>query len=100
MVSWISCNSFDPKKRGIAVALFGTIHEIGSVAAAQIYREKDKPYYYTGNKDYESRRLAQRNSNHSLASHQSHEEFNDPTSAVDWNAVEESISIHQRSDIY
>ncbi|KAG9721431.1 hypothetical protein KCU73_g14252, partial [Aureobasidium melanogenum] len=50
MVSWISCNSFDPKKRGIAVALFGTIHEIGSVAAAQIYREKDKPYYYTGNK--------------------------------------------------
>ncbi|KAG9688149.1 MFS general substrate transporter, partial [Aureobasidium melanogenum] len=50
MVSWISCNSFDPKKRGIAIALFGTIHEIGSVAAAQIYREKDKPYYYTGNK--------------------------------------------------
>jgi hypothetical protein len=35
MVSWISCNSFDPKKRGIAVALFGTIHEIGSVAAAR-----------------------------------------------------------------
>ncbi|KAG9947399.1 MFS general substrate transporter, partial [Aureobasidium melanogenum] len=50
MVSWISCNSFDPKKRGIAIALFGTIHEIGSVAAAQIYREKDKPYYYVGNK--------------------------------------------------
>jgi hypothetical protein len=35
IVSWISCNSFDPKKRGIAVALFGTIHEIGSVAAAR-----------------------------------------------------------------
>ena len=35
MVSWISCNSFDPKKRGIAIALFGTIHEIGSVAAAR-----------------------------------------------------------------
>jgi hypothetical protein len=35
MVSWISCNSFDPKKRGIAVALFGTIHEIGSAAAAR-----------------------------------------------------------------
>ncbi|KAI4724383.1 putative MFS transporter [Aureobasidium sp. EXF-10728] len=50
MVSWISCNSFDPKKRGIAVALFGTIQELGSAAAAQIYREQDKPYYYTGNK--------------------------------------------------
>ena len=35
IVSWISCNSFDPKKRGIAIALFGTIHEIGSVAAAR-----------------------------------------------------------------
>ncbi|CAD0113693.1 unnamed protein product, partial [Aureobasidium uvarum] len=50
MVSWISCNSFDPKKRGIAVALFGTIQELGSAVAAQIYREQDKPYYYTGNK--------------------------------------------------
>ncbi|KAH0282948.1 MFS general substrate transporter [Aureobasidium namibiae CBS 147.97] len=46
IVSWISCNSFDPKKRGIAIALFGTIHEIGSFAAAY----NDKPYYYTGNK--------------------------------------------------
>lgn len=35
IVSWISCNSFDPKKRGIAIALFNTIHEIGSVAAAR-----------------------------------------------------------------
>ncbi|KAI5254267.1 putative MFS transporter [Aureobasidium subglaciale] len=50
ITSWIACNSFDPKKRGIAIALFSTIHEIGSVAAAQIYREKDKPYYYQGNK--------------------------------------------------
>ncbi|KAG9581238.1 kinase-like protein, partial [Aureobasidium melanogenum] len=40
-------------------------------------------------REYESRRLAQGNSNHSLASHHSREEFNDPTSAVDWNAVEE-----------
>ncbi|KAI5243192.1 putative MFS transporter [Aureobasidium subglaciale] len=50
ITSWIACNSFDPKKRGIAIALFSTIHEVGSVAAAQIYREKDKPYYYQGNK--------------------------------------------------
>ncbi|THZ47814.1 putative MFS transporter [Aureobasidium pullulans] len=48
--SWISVNSFDPKKRGITIALFGTFHEIGSIAAAQIYRDDDKPYYYTGNK--------------------------------------------------
>ncbi|THZ84402.1 putative MFS transporter [Aureobasidium pullulans] len=50
MASWISVNSFDPKKRGITIALFGTFHEIGSIAAAQIYRDDDKPYYYTGNK--------------------------------------------------
>ncbi|KAG9816497.1 kinase-like protein, partial [Aureobasidium melanogenum] len=40
-------------------------------------------------REYESRRIVQRSSNHSLASHRPHEEFNDPTSAVDWNAVEE-----------
>ncbi|THV65383.1 putative MFS transporter [Aureobasidium pullulans] len=50
MASWISVNSFDLKKRGITIALFGTFHEIGSIAAAQIYRDDDKPYYYTGNK--------------------------------------------------
>ncbi|THW60960.1 putative MFS transporter [Aureobasidium pullulans] len=36
MASWISVNSFDPKKRGITIALFGTFHEIGSIAAAQM----------------------------------------------------------------
>lgn len=40
-------------------------------------------------REYENRRIAQRNSNHSLASLHPHEEFNDPASAVDWNAVEE-----------
>jgi len=35
MASWISVNSFDPKKRGITIALFGTFHEIGSIAAAR-----------------------------------------------------------------
>jgi uncharacterized membrane protein YadS len=42
IVSWISCNSFDPKKRGIAIALFGTIHEIGSVAAARMFKSNKK----------------------------------------------------------
>lgn len=40
-------------------------------------------------RECESRRIARRSSDHSLASHHSHEEFNEPTSAVDWNAVEE-----------
>ncbi|KAG9674000.1 kinase-like protein, partial [Aureobasidium melanogenum] len=40
-------------------------------------------------REYESRRIAQETSDHGLTSHHSHEEFNDPTSAVDWNAVEE-----------
>lgn len=40
-------------------------------------------------REYESRRIAQETSDHGLTSHHSHEEFNDPTSAVDWKAVEE-----------
>ncbi|KAK6000435.1 hypothetical protein QM012_003681 [Aureobasidium pullulans] len=41
--------------------------------------------------EYEGSHVTQRNSNHSLglASRHPHEEFNNPASAVDWNAVEE-----------
>jgi len=38
---------------------------------------------------YEKRRVSPRSSDLSLTSHNSHKEFNDPTTAVDWNAVEE-----------
>jgi serine/threonine protein kinase len=40
-------------------------------------------------REYEKRRLRPRSSDLSLTSHNSHKEFNDPTTAVDWNAVEE-----------
>ncbi|CAD0095432.1 unnamed protein product [Aureobasidium vineae] len=40
-------------------------------------------------REYEKRRISPRSSDHSLASHHSHKEFNDPTTAVDWDAVEE-----------
>ena len=39
--------------------------------------------------EYEQRRMSRKISDHSLASHHSHKEFNDPVTAVDWNAVEE-----------
>jgi serine/threonine protein kinase len=39
--------------------------------------------------EYEKRRVSPRSSDLSLTSHNSHKEFNDPTTAVDWNAVEE-----------
>jgi serine/threonine protein kinase len=40
-------------------------------------------------REYENRRISPRSSDLSLTSHNSHKEFNDPTTAVDWNAVEE-----------
>jgi serine/threonine protein kinase len=40
-------------------------------------------------REYEKRRISPRSSDLSLTSHNSHKEFNDPTTAVDWNAVEE-----------
>ncbi|KAI5238949.1 kinase-like protein [Aureobasidium subglaciale] len=40
-------------------------------------------------RDCEKRRIDSRSSEHSLSSHHSHKELNDPSTAVDWNAVEE-----------
>jgi len=40
-------------------------------------------------REYEKRRISPRGSDHSLTRHHSHKEFNDPATAVDWNAVEE-----------
>lgn len=39
--------------------------------------------------EYEKRRISPRGSDHSLTRHNSHKEFVDPATAVDWNAVEE-----------
>jgi serine/threonine protein kinase len=40
-------------------------------------------------REYEKRRVSLTMSDHSLPSHNSHKEFNDPATAIDWNAVEE-----------
>lgn len=39
--------------------------------------------------EHEKRRISPRSSDHSLTRHNSHKEFDDPATAVDWNAVEE-----------
>ncbi|KAE8154349.1 major facilitator superfamily domain-containing protein [Aspergillus avenaceus] len=48
--AWISENTFDVKKRAITAATYNVIVQVGSVISSQIYRDADKPYYYTGNK--------------------------------------------------
>ncbi|CAD0108513.1 unnamed protein product [Aureobasidium uvarum] len=40
-------------------------------------------------REYKKRRVSPRSSDHSLTNHHSHKEFSDPTTAVDWDAVEE-----------
>ncbi|KAI9043937.1 putative MFS transporter [Aspergillus affinis] len=61
--AWISENTFDVKKRAITAATYNVIVQVGSVISSRelfffllgvidikIYRDYDKPYYYTGNK--------------------------------------------------
>ncbi|KAK6812497.1 hypothetical protein RU639_011745 [Aspergillus parasiticus] len=48
--AWISENTFDVKKRAITAATYNVIVQVGSVISSQIYRDSDKPYYFTGNK--------------------------------------------------
>ncbi|KAB8071673.1 MFS transporter [Aspergillus leporis] len=48
--AWISENTFDVKKRAISAATYNVIVQVGSVISSQIYRDADKPYYYTGNR--------------------------------------------------
>ena len=69
--AWISENTFDVKKRAITAATYNVIVQVGSVIASrkyppyrrwrfgivrltetktEIYRDNDKPYYFTGNK--------------------------------------------------
>ncbi|PLB44520.1 MFS transporter [Aspergillus steynii IBT 23096] len=48
--AWISENTFDVKKRAITAATYNVIVQVGSIISSQIYRDYDKPYYYTGNK--------------------------------------------------
>ncbi|KAI9827279.1 MAG: hypothetical protein M1832_005417 [Thelocarpon impressellum] len=48
--AWISENSFDVKKRAVTAATYNVIVQVGSVISSQIYRSRDAPFYYTGNK--------------------------------------------------
>lgn len=49
VVSWISENSFDVKKRAITAATYNVVVQVGSLVGSQIYRSWDSPYYHTGN---------------------------------------------------
>jgi MFS family permease len=49
-VGLVSRNSKSVGRRAVAAAVYNMTYQIGSIAAVNIYREGDKPYYYTANK--------------------------------------------------
>ncbi|KFY26563.1 hypothetical protein V493_04018 [Pseudogymnoascus sp. VKM F-4281 (FW-2241)] len=50
LVGMISRNANSVATRAVSTALYNMSYQFGSIAAANIYRDNDKPYYYTGNK--------------------------------------------------
>lgn len=50
LVGWASKLSNRVETRAISTSFYNMCYQIGSVAAANIYRNSDRPYYYKGNK--------------------------------------------------
>ncbi|KAF2185217.1 allantoate permease [Zopfia rhizophila CBS 207.26] len=50
LVGMTSTNAKGVGTRAVSTAVYNMCYQIGSVIAVNIYREGDKPYYYTGNK--------------------------------------------------
>ncbi|KAF4449973.1 allantoate permease [Fusarium albosuccineum] len=50
LVGMVSQNAKAVGRRAVAAAIYNMTYQIGSIGAVNIYREGDKPYYYTANK--------------------------------------------------
>ncbi|KAH3662560.1 hypothetical protein OGAPHI_005812 [Ogataea philodendri] len=50
LAAWISRISYNVGSRAVATATYNMMYQIGSIIAANIYRDSDKPYYDRGNK--------------------------------------------------
>ncbi|KAI0461631.1 hypothetical protein LJB42_004702 [Komagataella kurtzmanii] len=50
LASWVSHISNNVASRSVATPLYNMMYQVGSIAASNIYRESDKPYYIRGNK--------------------------------------------------
>ncbi|KAH8660742.1 major facilitator superfamily domain-containing protein [Tricladium varicosporioides] len=50
LVGMISRNSNSVGTRAVCAALYNMCYQFGSISAANVYRNDDKPYYYHGNK--------------------------------------------------
>ncbi|RDL39789.1 Uncharacterized protein BP5553_04129 [Venustampulla echinocandica] len=50
LVAMISRNANSVGTRAVGTAIYNMSYQFGSIAAANIYRNDDKPYYYNGNK--------------------------------------------------
>ncbi|KAL5363846.1 major facilitator superfamily domain-containing protein [Aspergillus floccosus] len=50
LVGMTSRNAKNVGTRAVSAAIYNMCYQIGSIIATNIYREEDKPYYYTANK--------------------------------------------------
>ncbi|KAF9883347.1 hypothetical protein FE257_003563 [Aspergillus nanangensis] len=50
LVGMTSRNAKNVGARAVSAAIYNMCYQIGSIIAVNIYREEDKPYYYTANK--------------------------------------------------
>lgn len=50
-VGWVSRNSNSIKTRSVCSALYNVFVQLGNIAANNIYRADDKPYYHRGNRN-------------------------------------------------
>ncbi|KAK9452080.1 major facilitator superfamily domain-containing protein [Limtongia smithiae] len=49
LASWVSANANDQGVRGVAIALYNVAVQLGNIAAVNVYRTADAPYYRRGN---------------------------------------------------